>query len=66
MTERIAYTAEEAARLVKIGRTKIFEEIRAGRLRAKKAGRKTLITDEDLRAYVRGLPDREPALSVVV
>ena len=30
-----------------IGRTKVYEEINAGRLKARKAGRRTIIADDD-------------------
>jgi hypothetical protein len=42
-----------------ISRTRVFAEMKAGRLKAKRAGRRTLITDEELRRYISALPDRE-------
>jgi len=59
MIGRIAYSPEEASKLVSLGRTTIFQEIKAGRLRARKAGKKTIILDDDLREYARNLPKRE-------
>lgn len=44
-----------------LGRTFLFGEIRLGRLRAVKAGRRTLVRDDDLRAYLEALPVREVA-----
>ena len=38
------------------GRDVLYGQIRKGRLKAKKAGRYTIITDEDLREYVADLP----------
>lgn len=55
---RLAYRPEEAAAAVGVGRTTIFEEIRAGRLRARKVGRATLIAEADLRAWVVALQER--------
>jgi excisionase family DNA binding protein len=55
---RVAYRPEEAAAAVGVGRTTIFEEIRAGRLRARKVGRATIIADADLREWVAQLQER--------
>jgi excisionase family DNA binding protein len=52
----IAYSVAEAAKQVKSGRSKLYQEIKAGKLVARKLGRKTLILDEDLRAYAKSLP----------
>jgi hypothetical protein len=41
------------------GRTKTFEEIRAGRLRAKKIGRRTIIAEDDAEEWLRQLPTVE-------
>jgi hypothetical protein len=39
-----------------IGRSKVFEEINAGRLKAHKAGARTLIAHEDAVAWLNALP----------
>ena len=52
----LAYSISDFARAVGIGRTKLYEEISAGRLRALKAGKRTIITVENRRAYVASLP----------
>ena len=44
-----------------LGRTFLFGEIRLGRLKAVKAGRRTLVRDDDLRAYLGALPVRKVA-----
>jgi excisionase family DNA binding protein len=49
-------SVEEAARFLGIGRSLIFEEIKAGRLIARKAGRRTIITYDDAVAYLHSLP----------
>jgi excisionase family DNA binding protein len=54
---KLAYTVEEAADALGIGRTKVFAEIAAGRLRARKAGKRTLIAVEDARTFLANLPE---------
>ena len=39
-----------------IGRTKAYEEINAGRLKARKAGRRTIITSDDAEEWLSHLP----------
>jgi excisionase family DNA binding protein len=46
---------------VKCGRPKIFAEIKAGNLKARKLGRRTLILDSDVREWLASLPIREVA-----
>jgi excisionase family DNA binding protein len=43
-----------------IGRTKVYEELRAGRLRARKIGKRTIITEDDAEDWLRRLPLIEP------
>jgi hypothetical protein len=38
------------------GRTSIFKAIKEGHLKARKAGRRTIILDEDYLSYLRSLP----------
>jgi hypothetical protein len=45
-----------------IGRTKAYEEINAGRLRARKAGRRTIITADDAEDWLNRLPALQEAL----
>ncbi len=45
-----------------IGRTKAYEEINAGRLRARKAGRRTIITTDDADDWLSRLPVLQEAL----
>jgi excisionase family DNA binding protein len=46
----------EACRVAGIGRTKIYEAISAGRLKARKFGKRTLILRTDLREFLANLP----------
>jgi hypothetical protein len=38
------------------GRTTIYEEIKLGRLRARKCGKRTFITEDDAEDWLRSLP----------
>jgi excisionase family DNA binding protein len=55
MTEM--YSIAEARKHMGIGHTKLYEEIGAGRLKAKKCGKKTLITADAISAWFAALPD---------
>ena len=62
MTERKALTCREACRLTGIGRTKLYDEIREGRLKARKLGSRTLILADDLAAWLQNLPPAHASL----
>jgi hypothetical protein len=49
---------EKAAEVAGVGRTKIFIEIREGRLEARKVGRRTIITPDALAKWIELLPKR--------
>jgi excisionase family DNA binding protein len=53
------FSAEQAAEQLNCSRATIFAEIKRGKLVARRMGRRTLIADEDLAAYVAALPVRE-------
>ena len=55
-SEPIAYTIPDAGRVAGIGTTKLYELIGMGALDARKAGRRTVIMADSLRAYLSGLP----------
>jgi hypothetical protein len=55
-SQRLAYSIDDITKQVGIGRSLLFEEIKAGRLLVKKAGRRTLVIDADLRAWLSNLP----------
>ena len=57
--EPLAYSIENAAATVGLSRTSIKQEIAAGRLRARKMGRRTLVRHIDLLRWLDGLPEAE-------
>ena len=54
---KLAYTIPEAVEAGAGGRTKIYEAINAGTLKAKKRGKRTVILAADLAQYLESLPD---------
>ena len=55
--EKLAYTIEEAVGEGAGSRTIIYEAINAGKLKAKKRGKRTIILANDLIEYLEALPD---------
>lgn len=56
MTEFLAHTIADAAKISGIGQTSLYELIGTGKLEARKAGNRTLIPAESLRTYIANLP----------
>jgi len=54
--EQIAVRIGEAVKICGISRSKLYEEIKAGRLRARKCGRATLLLVSELRLWVEAQP----------
>ena len=44
-----------------VGRTKAYEELKCGRLRGRKIGTRTIITEDDAEDWLRHLPAMEAA-----
>jgi hypothetical protein len=59
--DRIAYTLPEAARIAGVSRTRIFEAVRKQELTVRKAGRASIVTHDDLVAWIKSLPARGKA-----
>jgi excisionase family DNA binding protein len=57
----LAFSVAEACSAARIGRTSLYQAIRAGELRALKRGRRTIILANDLRRYLESLPTLEAA-----
>jgi hypothetical protein len=57
----LAYTTHEAAKISGICRSLLYREIAAGRLIARKHGRRTIILGADLWAWLESLPRLRPA-----
>ena len=55
-SEKIAYTLEQVSDMLSIGKTKIYAEIKAGRLKVRKWGSRNLVFREDLDAFLATLP----------
>lgn len=53
---REALNIAEACAAAGIGRTKIYEAIAKGELRARKCGKRTLVLRDDLRHFLGSLP----------
>jgi excisionase family DNA binding protein len=56
-SDRIAYSVDEVAVRAGIGRDAVYDAIRERRLVARKWGRRTIITDSALRAFLDSLPE---------
>lgn len=54
--EKHGLTIQEACTYSGIGKTKLYEAINSGKLKARKAGKRTLILAHDLRRYLSSLP----------
>lgn len=61
MTEKVAFDISEFCKAFGVGRSFVYEELAAGRLKAKKIGRKNLITKADAEEWLASLPDARAA-----
>jgi excisionase family DNA binding protein len=55
-TSRLAYAPAEAANVVGVSRSFLYDEMSAGRLVSRHAGRRRLILAADLDAWLNSLP----------
>jgi hypothetical protein len=62
LSERLSVSPEEASALTGIGLTSIREAISGGDLKAKKHGRRTIILPDDLRLWLKTLPDARKSI----
>ena len=56
---RLSFGPVGASNVAGIGLTKLYEEIKSGRLKAKKFGKRTLVTAAALEDWLNNLPDYE-------
>jgi hypothetical protein len=55
----VSVSIEDAVKLSGIGRTTLFAAIKSGALIARKVGSRTIISYDDLRAFISALPVRK-------
>ncbi|MFG1268101.1 helix-turn-helix domain-containing protein [Xanthobacter sp. DSM 14520] len=56
MTDRLLYSVNDALKALSISRAKFYAEAKAGKIKLRKIGVKTVVTAADLAAYVDALP----------
>jgi excisionase family DNA binding protein len=56
MMKQESFSVSDVCKATGLGRTSVFELIKRGKLRAIKAGRRTLIRHDDLMSYLDTLP----------
>lgn len=52
---QLAYTVKDAVKITGMSRSRLYEELKAGHLIAKKMGRRTLIPHESIEAWLNNL-----------
>lgn len=55
-TGKLLFSVKEFCEIVGIGRTTFYQEVKAGRIKAKKMGRSTLIPKSELERFIEELP----------
>jgi len=60
---KLAHSVAEFAHLVGLGRSYIYEEIKKGNLRVRKAGRRTIILEDEGQDWLSQLPVLNPRSS---
>jgi excisionase family DNA binding protein len=58
-SNKLAYSVKEFCAETGLGRDNAYLAIRQGKLRARKFGKRTLITADDVRCFLDGLPPLE-------
>jgi excisionase family DNA binding protein len=56
---RLSHSICDVAKITGVGRSLLYQEIKEGRLRIRKLGRRTLIFDADLKAWLASLPQKD-------
>ena len=60
-SRKLAYSIADLTEVAGVGRSFLYEEIKAGRLIVRKAGRRSLILAEDAAIWLASLPKIAPA-----
>ena len=55
-TGKLLFSVKEFCERVGVGRTTFYQEVKAGRIKAKKMGRSTLIPKSELERFIEELP----------
>jgi excisionase family DNA binding protein len=63
MNSPLAYSVSEACEVARVGRTSLYQAIRAGELRAVKRAKRTLVLADDLRRWLQSLPAVTPKIT---
>jgi Helix-turn-helix domain len=58
---RVAHSIPEVCAATGLGRDSVYAAIRTGKLVARKYGRRTVVLEDDMRAFLEALPKLEPA-----
>jgi len=58
LEDRLYVRIKEASQIMGICKTALYNEIKAGRLKVKKAGKRTIIAVDDIHAWFDALPER--------
>jgi len=58
LEDRLYLRVKEAMKVIGLGHTALYNEIKEGRLPVKKVGQKTLIAVKDIHAWFEALPDK--------
>jgi hypothetical protein len=56
----VAHPLEAVPRLTGVPRTKVFEDVRNGKLTVRKRGRTSIVEHDEVVRYVRSFPIKEP------
>lgn len=57
MPQTLTYSIDDTSKVTGICKTKLYEAIRKGELKAKKFGRRTMILRSDLESFLTNLPE---------
>lgn len=59
--DKVAYSIAEVLQATSLGRTRVYEAIKAGKIKTRKFGGRRIVLAEDLRAFLKSLPEGRAA-----